>query len=130
MSLNSIDISESKRILLIEDNDSNREMLSEYLKHLGYQVLSLSDGAQFLQAMADFRPNLILLDLVLPGIDGYSLIQKIQQQSEWQHIPIVVLSALSFRVDRKRALSLGARRFLVKPASPDQLKLVLNEYLS
>ncbi|MFE1744670.1 response regulator [Coleofasciculus sp. H7-2] len=107
----------AKRILLVEDNQTNRQLLSDYLGYLGYQVLSLAEGSGFFQAMADFQPHLVLLDLKLPDIDGYTLLQQIQEGSDWLHIPVIVVSAYAFQADEERALSLGARRFFVKPVN-------------
>ena len=118
-----------RRILLIEDNDLNRQMLDDYLVFCGYQVLSLADGSGFFQVLADFKPHLILLDLRLPNIDGYALLQQIQQGSDWQHIPIIVVSAFAFRVDQQRALSLGVRRYFVKPVNLNDLKQAIQDEL-
>lgn len=117
------------RILLIEDNEANRVGLSEYLDYSGYQVLALEDGSTLFQALADFQPHLVLLDLKLPNIDGYTLLQQLQESPDWQHIPVIVLSAFAFRADQQRALSLGARRYFVKPANLTLLKQAIQEEL-
>ncbi len=103
------------RILFIEDNQLNREAIAEYLELEGYEVRALSSGYNFLKYIQEFKPNLILLDIKLPGIDGFSLMEQLKN-SEWTEIPVVILSALSFAQDKHRAFQLGARRFLVKPA--------------
>ncbi len=118
-----------RRILLVEDNDLNRQMLDDYLGFCGYQVLSIGRGSDFFQVLADFKPHLILLDLRLPDIDGYTLLQQIQQGSDWQHIPVIVVSAFAFRVDQQRALSLGVRRYFVKPVNLSDLKQAIQEEL-
>lgn len=118
-----------RRILLVEDNDLNRQMLDDYLGFCGYQVLSIGRGSDFFQVLADFNPHLILLDLRLPDIDGYTLLQQIQQGSDWQHIPIIVVSAFAFRVDQQRALSLGVRRYFVKPVNLTDLRQAIQEEL-
>jgi len=117
----------SKRILLVEDNDINRQMLNDYLVFFGYQVLALADGSSFFQALADFHPHLILLDLKLPVVDGYTLLQQIQQGTDWRHIPVVVVSAFAFKADQQRALKLGASRYLVKPVNLTDLKQTVEE---
>jgi CheY-like chemotaxis protein len=103
------------RILLIEDNDVSRQLMSDFLTSCGHHVLCLADAKSFVTAMAHFKPNLILLDIKLPFIDGYALLEQLQQTPEWAHIPVIVVSAYAFRADRQRALDLGARRYLVKP---------------
>ncbi len=120
----------SMRILLLEDNDINRQLLSEYLIYLGYQVLALADGCNLFQAMSDFQPQLILLDLKLPGIDGYTILEQIQQSSDWHQVPVIVVSAFAFKADQQRAINLGARRYFVKPVKLPQLKQAIQEELN
>lgn len=119
-----------KKILLIEDNDINRMLLSDYLSYCKYEVQSLPEGSQFLSTIEKFKPNLILLDLKLPDIDGYSLLAKIQQRSDLQYIPIFVVSALAFRTDQEKAMKLGARRYFVKPVNLTELILAIEEELA
>lgn len=119
-----------QRILLVEDNDLNRQMLDDYLDVCGYQVLSLPGGSGFFQALADFQPNLILLDLRLPDINGYTLLEQLQQETEWRHIPVIVVSAYAFRADQQRALSLGVRQYFVKPVNLSDLRKAIQEELS
>lgn len=120
----------SMRILLLEDNDINRQLLSEYLNYLGYQVLALADGCNLFQALSDFQPHLILLDLKLPGVDGYTILEQIQQSSQWHHVPIIVVSAFAFKADQQRALDLGAKRYFVKPVRLPQLNQAIQEELN
>ncbi|WP_102221365.1 response regulator, partial [Fischerella thermalis] len=119
-----------KKILLIEDNDINRMLLSDYLSYCKYEVQSLPEGSQFLSTIEKFKPNLILLDLKLPDIDGYSLLAKIQQRSDLQYIPIFVVSAFAFRTDQEKAMKLGARRYFVKPVNLTELILAIEEELA
>lgn len=120
-----------KRILLIEDNALNRQMLQDYIAFCGYQVLSLPGGSGFFEALADFQPQLILLDLRLPDIDGYTILAKLKQKSQWQHIPVIIVSAFAFKADQQRALSLGACRYFVKPVSLSDLrKAIVDEFRS
>lgn len=118
-----------KRILLVEDNYLNRQMLEDYLVYCGYQVSSLADGAGFFQALADFQPELILLDLKLPDIDGYTLLEQKSYRQDYQSIPVIVVSAFAFPADRQRALKLGAKRYFVKPVSLRNLKQAIEEEL-
>lgn len=119
----------SQKILLVEDNYLNRQMLEDYLVFCGYQVMSLADGSGFFQAIADFQPQLVLLDLKLPDVDGYTLLAQIRQRPDWQDIPIIVVSAFAFKADQQRALELGARRYFVKPVSLRDLKQAIDDEL-
>ncbi len=118
------------RILLIEDNDINRQLLSDYLNYLGYQVLALPDGDNLFPALSEFKPQLILLDLKLPGIDGYTILEQIQQSSHWHDTPVIVVSAFAFKADQERAMNLGAKRYFVKPVKLPQLNQAIQEELN
>lgn len=101
-----------RRILLVEDHYLNRLLLSDYLNYCGYDVQSLSEGSAFFSTIEKFQPDLMLLDLKLPDIDGYSLLKQVQQKPDLSKIPIIVVSAFAFKADQELALSLGARRYL------------------
>ncbi len=111
----------ASRILLVEDNDVNRQLMTDYLRYCGYDVLSIPRGEFFANEMEQFCPDLVLLDLKLPDIDGYTLLQQMQQTPEWVRIPVIVVSAFAFQADQQRALNLGARRYLVKPVKLPEL---------
>jgi two-component system cell cycle response regulator DivK len=115
------------RILLLEDNETNRENFEEYLGFCGYQVFSMANGSGLFQALADFQPHLICLDLKLPDIDGYTLLEQLQQSSDWRHIPVIVVSAFASQADQKRARSLGAIQYLVKPMNLDDLQQAIHQ---
>lgn len=119
----------AQRILLVEDNHLNRQMLEDYLVFCGYQVLGLAFGSNFFQTVADFQPHLVLLDLKLPDVDGYTLLEQMRQRPEWQIIPVIVVSAFAFKADRQRALNLGAKRYFVKPVSLRDLRQAIEDEL-
>lgn len=120
----------STRILLVEDNAISRQLMGDYLEHHGYKVLKLARGELFASAMRQFSPHLVLLDLKLPDIDGYSLLQQRQWNSDWMKVPVIVISAFAFQTDQQRALQLGACQYLVKPVSLMQLREVIDQELS
>ncbi|WP_017651667.1 response regulator [Fortiea contorta] len=117
------------RILLIEDNDVNRMLMSDYLSYCGYEVQSLSEGSTLFATIEQFQPNLMLLDLKLPDIDGYLLLEQIKQQPSCSQIPIIVVSAFAFKADQERAMGLGACRYFVKPVNLTELILTIEEEL-
>jgi two-component system, cell cycle response regulator DivK len=118
---------QAKRILLIEDHDLNRMLLSDYLSYSGYDVQSLSQGSAFFATVEKFQPDLMLLDLKLPDIDGYSLLKEVQQKPDLAKIPIIVVSAFAFKADQELALSLGARHYFVKPLKLKELIVTIEE---
>lgn len=122
------------RILLVEDNEFSRYLLIDYLTSSGYRVLGLANGGPsgsvFFQNLTQFQPHLILLDLRLPGISGYSLLEQIKQSPEFKHIPVIVVTACAFKADQERAMSLGASRYFVKPTDPNSLIKAISEELN
>ena len=122
-------VGSNPRILLIEDNDTSRQLMSDYLHYYGYRVLSLSHGTSVLPTIEQFQPHVILLDLKLPDIDGFTILQQFQQRN-YTKIPVIVVSAFAFQSDQQRALSLGARRYFVKPVNLAKLKRAICEELN
>ncbi|MEH2061855.1 MAG: response regulator [Nostoc sp.] len=116
-----------RRVLLVEDHYLNRMLLTDYLSYCGYDVQSLSEGSSFFSTIEKFKPDLMLLDLKLPDIDGYSLLRQVQQKPNLSKIPIIVVSAFAFKADQELALSLGARRYFVKPLKLKDLILAIEE---
>jgi two-component system cell cycle response regulator DivK len=117
------------RILVIEDNEASRQLMSDYLEYYGYRVMGLDKGAMFAAVMTEFKPHLILLDLKLPDVDGYTLLQQRQRRADWLKVPVIVISAFAFQSDQQRALRLGACQYLVKPVNLTQLKQIIREQL-
>jgi two-component system, cell cycle response regulator DivK len=125
-----LQLEQFKRILLVEDNDMNRMLMTDYLSYCGYNVKSLSDGLTFFSSIEIFQPQLILLDLKLPDIDGYSLLETIQKNPDLSKIPVIVVSAFAFKADQERAIGLGARCYFTKPVNLSALILTIQEELS
>jgi two-component system, cell cycle response regulator DivK len=125
-----IDLLSLARILLVEDNDASRQLMSDFLEYNGYHVYSLPGGRDFNAALSSFRPHVILLDLKLPDVDGFTLLQQYQRQPDRLKVPIIVVSAYSFQADQQRALMLGARQYLVKPVSLSQLTQAIHQELA
>jgi CheY-like chemotaxis protein len=118
------------RILLVEDNDSNRRLMQDYLEYAGFEVFGIAEGRLLGNAIADFQPQVIVLDLRLPDIDGFELLDQIRQTPEWQGIPLIVVSAYAFQRDRTRALELGAQHYLVKPIRLQELIALIQQVLA
>ena len=106
------------RILLAEDEAALAGIVVDYLRHGGMEVRHVERGDELLDAWQDFQPDLILLDLMLPGIDGLTLCQEIRKASE---VPIIMVTARVEEVDRLLGLELGADDYLCKPFSPREL---------
>lgn len=103
-----------KKILLIEDDKFLRELMSKKLITLGYEVVSAADGESGLVMIKETQPDVVLLDLILPGINGFEVLEKAKQDPEIANIPVVILSNLGQGEDIEKGLALGAKDFLVK----------------
>ncbi len=105
-------------ILLVEDEEDIRELLKYNLEKEGYQVFGAASGEEALQAVRSRRPELILLDLMLPGIDGLEVCRLIRGEARTQYLPIIMLTAKGEEADIVTGLELGADDYIVKPFSP------------
>ena len=120
-----------KAVLLVEDNLHNRRIFCGILTHYGFKVREAEDGEQALEMAQDDPPDLILMDLSLPVMDGWEATRRIKAIPELKHIPILALTAHAMAGDRERALSAGCDGYLSKPISPtavaNQVERVLHE---
>lgn len=114
------------KILIVDDELSIRRILTTRLSLAGYEVLAAADGLEALDIFACEVPDLVVLDVMLPKLDGYGVCQKLRQQS---NIPIIMLSALSDVVDRLMGLELGADDYITKPFSPKELEARISALL-
>jgi two-component system cell cycle response regulator DivK len=103
------------RILLVEDNEMNRDMLSRRLQRKGYSVLIAVDGEQGLATAYSEMPDLILMDISLPFIDGYEVTRRLKANPRTKHIPVIALTAHALLTDRDKALKAGCNDYDTKP---------------
>jgi CheY-like chemotaxis protein len=108
-------------LLLVEDNEPSRDALARRLQRRGYDVLTAVDGHEAVAIGRAAKPDLILMDLGLPGIDGWDATAHLKMDPETRHIPIIVLSAHAMPNDRHQALAAGGDDFDTKPVQFDRL---------
>ncbi len=106
-----------KKILIVEDEPNIVVPLQFIMKENGYEVTVAFSGEEAVDAIAKMKPDLILLDIMLPGIDGYELCQMIRQKPEWEKIKIIFLTALGREADMAKGLALEADAYITKPFS-------------
>ena len=111
-----------KSILLVDDDQDIRDLLDTYLSRAGFQVRAVADGAGFRQALDEMPSDLLILDVMLPDEDGFSLCRWVRQHPRLAQIPIIMLTASSDEADRVIGLELGADDYLGKPFSPRELQ--------
>ena len=105
-------------MLLVEDNEDNRTIYSTVLRHLGYQVIEAQDGVQAVDLARSEHPDLILMDISIPRIDGWEATRILRDDPSTQDIPIVALTAHALSDDRERAAEVGFSSYLAKPIEP------------
>ncbi len=108
-------------ILLVDDYQDGREMYADSLRFAGYRTLEASSGLEALQLAFDRRPSLILMDLSLPGMDGWEVTARLKKDARTRHIPIVALTAHALQEERDRAERAGCDAFVAKPCLPEEL---------
>jgi CheY-like chemotaxis protein len=108
-------------ILLVEDNELNRDMLSRRLVRKGYDVLLAEDGAKGLSAATDGKPDLILMDMSLPVIDGWEATRRLKAEPQTQAIPVIALTAHAMSSDREKAVAAGCDDYDTKPVELERL---------
>ncbi len=123
------DLSRSPLILLAEDNQDNLNVLSIFLTAKGYRTILANDGHQAIKIAQQQRPDLILMDIQMPGMDGLEAIVWIRQHPELAKMPIVAVTSLAMKGDRDRCLAAGATDYLSKPFPLNQLNLKIQELL-
>ena len=120
---------EQRRIMVVEDHSQTRELLQYNLQAAGYEVRTAGGGEQGLDAMGRWRPDLVLLDIMLPEMDGLEVCRRLKQVPSLRGVPVIMLTARGDEVDRVVGLELGAEDYVVKPFSPRELLLRIKNAL-
>jgi CheY-like chemotaxis protein len=118
------------RILVAEDNAVNRELLRELLEARGYTVVEACDGQEALRMIEQTKPELLLLDIGMPVLDGFGVIRKIRENPRLKLLPVVAVTAYAMRGDREKILASGFDGYLSKPLNPSLLAAELDRLLT
>jgi len=119
----------SKRILVVEDQEDNRRILRDLLTSVGFQVLEAEDGAQGIAAAEAQRPDLILMDIQMPVMDGYEATRRLKADPALTAIPVIVVTSYALSGDEEKARAAGCDDYITKPYSPRQLLAKVKAYL-
>jgi two-component system, cell cycle response regulator DivK len=119
----------SKRILVVEDQEDNRQILRDLLGSVGYAMIEAADGEAGIAAAKRERPDLILMDIQLPLLDGYEATRRIKADPDLKHIPVIVVTSYALSGDEVKARAAGADAYVTKPYSPRQLLAKIREFL-
>lgn len=119
----------AKKILIVDDNQDTLNILGAILKREGYQVLLAKDGLEAIEKVREASPSLILLDIMMPKIDGFGVLQALKQDSRFMKIPVLVVTAKTDPISKNQSLGLGASDFLIKPVNPAEIIRKIKQHL-
>ena len=118
-----------KRILAIEDHEENRRLLRDLLTSFGYELIEAVTGEEGLTAAETERPDLILMDIQLPGIDGYETTRRIKANPMLRNIPVIAVTSYALSGDDVKAFAAGCDAYVTKPFDPEELLAKIREFL-
>lgn len=118
------------KILVADDNADSREMIREFLAAWGFEVLEACNGAETVAKVRQWSPDLVLMDLQMPFLDGYAVIEQIRRHERARRVPVIAITALAMQSNRERALAAGFDAYISKPLDFRSLRNQLKELLS
>jgi two-component system, cell cycle response regulator DivK len=120
----------SKRILVVEDQPDNRKIIRDVFARTDYEIIESENGEEALAAIAKVRPDLILMDIQLPIMDGYTATRRIKADPALRSIPIIAVTSYALSGEEKKAREAGCDDYIPKPYSPRELLAKVRQYLS
>ena len=117
------------RILIVDDNATNLKLASEVLEMEGHEIVRATDAEQAMELLRDMLPDLILMDIALPGMDGLTLTRKLKAIDRLKSVPIIALSAFAMKGDEQKALAAGCDGYIAKPISTRTFPHQISAYL-
>ena len=120
----------SKRVLIVDDSPTEMHILSESLQKNGFAVLTAANGADGVAAAKREKPDLVLMDVVMPGLNGFQATRQITKDPETAHIPVVIVTTKDMETDRIWGLRQGAKDYLTKPVNENNLLTIIKNILN
>lgn len=117
-------------VMVVEDNEKNRKLMRVILKAKGYNVVEAATGEEALGILKNQKPDIILMDIQLPGIDGLTLIKQIKADASTKGVPILAVTAYAMKGDEQKFRDAGADGYLSKPINTQELPLIIEKYIT
>lgn len=127
--LENVIVVDGATILVVEDNPDNMYVLDHLLTRKGYTVRQAGRGEDALEQLRDFTPSLVLMDMQMPGMDGYAVVRELRRRPELATLPIIAVTASSMPGDREQTLAAGCTDYVAKPINPRELLKLVEYYL-
>jgi CheY-like chemotaxis protein len=118
-----------KNVMVVEDNEKNRKLMRVVLKSKGYNVIEATTGEEALNLLKNQKPNIIMMDIQLPGIDGLTLIKQIKADAMTKEIPIIAVTAYAMKGDEQKILDTGCEAYMSKPINTQELPIIIEKYI-
>ncbi len=115
--------------MVVEDNEKNRKLMRVVLKAKGYNIIEATTGEEALNLLKNQKPDIILMDIQLPGIDGLTLIKQIKASVVTKDIPIIAVTAYAMKGDEQKILDTGCDAYVSKPVNTQELPLIVEKYI-
>jgi two-component system, cell cycle response regulator DivK len=119
-----------KKVLVADDRPTGRELVRAVLENSGYDVFEAADGTEALRVAREQQPNLIILDIHMPGRDGFGVVEELRKDEQFATTPIIALTASAMQGDRERAMAMGFTGYITKPIRLDALRQEVERLLS
>lgn len=120
----------SKKILIVDDDENNRILMREILNFHGYEIIEAENGVEGLKKAKEDKPALMLLDIQMPVMDGFTAIRKIREDNELKDLIVVAITSFAMKDDQRKALSAGFNGYLTKPINTRKLPEIVEKFLS
>ncbi|MFA5157173.1 MAG: response regulator [Candidatus Omnitrophota bacterium] len=119
----------AKKILVVDDNEQNRLLMSDILQYRGYEIFQAEDGEKGVGMAREFKPDLILLDMQMPGIDGFTAVKMLKDDPLTKDIKIIVVTSLAMKGDKEKIIALGVDDYIAKPIDTRQFPVLVEKYI-
>ena len=118
-----------KNVMVVEDNEKNRKLMRVVLKAKGYNLIEAATGEEALNILRNQKPDIILMDIQLPGIDGITLIKQIKATTALKDTPIIAVTAYAMKGDEEKIMEAGCDAYVSKPINTQELPLIVEKYI-
>jgi two-component system, cell cycle response regulator DivK len=119
----------AKKILIVDDNENNRLLMSDILQYRGYEILEAEDGGKGISMARELKPDLILLDMQMPGIDGFAAARMLKSDPLTKDIKVIVVTSFAMKGDREKIIALGVDDYVAKPIDTRQFPILVEKYI-